>query len=380
MKYYYDYLTDNGFKVKYISLQNKFNLKEYFLFDPIDKIKLPGKHEIIETPNFILTKDIYKQYREKTDKFFFYFFYMWGKKQINVLPNVKSKDKENRLKFDDDINYPKIYSNKSDEDYISKGIKYCKKYFPKNLGNTNNFIFPVTHKTAKKWLSSFIQTRLNNFGKYEDAISKDENYLFHSVLASSINIGLLNPNDIIEKLMKKHQKNKIPMNSLEGYLRQLFWREYQRYCYIYFDFKKNYFGNKKKLTKEWYTGNLNVPPVDNCIIKGFDSGYLHHIERLMIIGNFMNLSNINPQEGFKWFMEFSCDSYEWVMHQNVLEMVFFASGGETMKRPYISSSNYILKMSNYEKGDWCQVWNDKYHNFIKKNKSKLLKFRYYVKL
>ena len=117
------------------------------------------------------------------------------------------------------------------------------------------------------------------------------------------------------------------MNSLEGFIRQLFWREYQKYCYTYYNFNKNYFGNKKKLTKAWYNGTLGVEPIDDCIKKGFDTGYLHHIERLMVMGNYMNLYGLHPDEGFKWFMEFSIDSYEWVMHQNVYDMVFFVSGG-----------------------------------------------------
>ena len=100
----------------------------------------------------------------------------------------------------------------------------------------------------------------------------------------------------------------------------------------------------------------------------------------MIVGNYMNLSNIHPMDGLRWFMEFSCDSYEWVMYQNVLEMVFFVSGGGTMRRPYISSSNYILKMSNYKKGDWCEIWNNQYREFINNHIKELYKFRYYVKL
>lgn len=185
--------------------------------------------------------------------------------------------------------------------------------------------------------------------------------------------------DIIKEINK--YKRLIPLNSYEGFIRQLFWREYQYYCYRYFDFsKKNYFGNDKKLNKDWYNGTLGILPVDDAIKEAFSTGYLHHIKRLMVIGNFMNLCQINPKEGFKWFMEFSCDSYEWVMHQNVYDMVFFVSGGGTMRRPYISSSNYILKMSNYKKEDWCNIWDTKYRQFVKKNKVKLWKFRYYVRI
>ena len=158
--------------------------------------------------------------------------------------------------------------------YASK--KYVEKHFKNNYGNTDNFIFPVTHKTVNKWYDDFIKKRFELFGDYQDAIDKENDFLFHSYMASSMNCGLLTPQDVIDKIRKL--ENKIPMNSYEGYIRQLFWREYQRYCYIYFDFtKKNYFGNKKKLTKEWYSGEVGCEPVDDCIKKAFEQGYLNHI-------------------------------------------------------------------------------------------------------
>lgn len=378
MKYYYNYLKSKNYDVKYISFDDKINIDNYILFDPIDKIKLPGKYAIIDSPNFLLNKELCTKYRKKTDKFFFNAFYMWSKKQLDIIPNIKSRDKYNRKPLPSDIKIPKLPTNTGDKKYINNGINFVEKYFPKNYGNTDNFIFPLTHKTAKKWLKYFIKCKFDNFGKYQDAIHKDNNFLFHSILSSSINIGLLNPREIIDEIMK--YKSKIPMNSFEAYIRQLFWREYQRYCYHYYDFKnKNYFGNRNKLGKDWYEGKLGIDPVDDCIINAFNSGYLHHIERLMIVGNFMNLSGIYPWDGYKWFMEFSCDSYEWVMHQNVLDMVFFVSGGATMRRPYVSSSNYVLKMSNYSKGEWSEKWDKKYDEFLKKNKKKLWKFRYYFR-
>jgi deoxyribodipyrimidine photolyase-related protein len=375
MKYYYDYLKNNNFKVKYLKYSDTFQVKKYLIFDPIDKIKLPGNFIVKESPNFLLTKDIYAKYRKKTDKFFFNAFYMFGKKEINVIPNIKSQDKFNRKKLGKDVKIPNISSNISDKKYVGEGIKRVKE-FKNNYGNVNNFIYPLSHLTAKKWLQEFIKNKFKDFGPYQDYIDKDRNFLFHSMLSTSINIGLLNPSDIIKEIMK--YKEKIPLNSFEGYIRQLFWREYQRYCYIYYDFeKKNYFGNNKKLTKSWYNGTTKIDPIDTCIKNGFNTGYLHHIERLMVVGNYMNLCGISPKEGFKWFMEFSCDSYEWVMCQNVYDMVFFVSGGATMRRPYASSSNYVLKMSNYKKGKWSEEWNKKYQDFLKNNKDKLHKFRYY---
>ena len=272
---------------------------------------------------------------------------------------------------------PRLPTNKTDYHYITQAIKYIKskKQFKNNYGNMENFMYPVTHKSANKFLKDFFIKRFAKFGPYQDYIDKDDQILFHSFLSSSINIGLLNPHDIMIKASKK----KVPINSKEGFIRQLFWRDYQRFAYIHFKFKgKNFFGNKRRLTKAWYTGNLDIPPVDDAIIDAFDTGYLHHIRRLMVVGNFMNLSGIKPSDGFKWFMEFSCDSYEWVMHQNVYDMVFCVSGGGTTTKPYLASSSYILNMSNYSRGPWAEEWSNMYRKFLKKHKKKILgKFKYF---
>ena len=378
MQYYYDYLKSKKFKVQYIHYNEKFDIKDYTLFDPIDKLELENNYTLLESPNFLLNKEIYENYRKKTKSFFFNAFYNYGKEQINVIPDIKSQDKFNREPINIEIEEQTFPSNSSDEKYIKKGIAYVNKHFDSNYGNTDNFIYPISHKNAKKFLKDFIKNKFENFGTYQDAIMKDRSYLYHSLLSSSLNIGLLNPSEIIEIIMPL--KDKIPLNSFEGYIRQLFWREYQRYCYIYFNFRnKQYFNNTKNLTKDWYTGTLGIEPVDNAIKRAFDTAYLHHIERLMVLGNFMNLSGIKPIEGYKWFMEFSIDSYEWVMEQNVLDMVFFVSNGKTMRRPYASSSNYILKMSNYKKGPWADKWNKLYDDFIIRNKDKLYKYRYFFK-
>ncbi len=377
MQYYNDYLKNKGYTVKYCEYKDNPNVKKSdntFMFDPIDNLKNKIKN-IMESPNFIMTKNHYEEYRKKTDKFMFNNFYMWCKDKIDIIPKVKSKDKFNRQRMPKKIDVPQLPKNKKDEEYIKEAAKYVDKNFKKNYGNTENFIYPISHESAKRWEMDFFKKKLEKFGPYQDFIYNKEPYLYHSCLSSSINIGLLNPTEILEYL--KPLKSEYNINSYEGYIRQLFWREYQRYTYIYCDFNVNYFGNRKKLSKKWYTGDLKIDPVDDYIKIGFDTGYLHHIVRLMLIGNFMNLSGISPKEGFKWFMEFSVDSYEWVMKQNVLDMVFFVTGGKTMRKPYASSSNYILKMSTYKKGEWSEKWNELYHKFMKKNKDKLWKYRYH---
>lgn len=383
MKYYFDYLKKKNFKVKYFNFDDKLENEDYIMFDPIDKIKTKNNINIIESPNFLLTKEQYAKYRKKTDKFLFTNFYMWSKNELDLFPKLKSLDSMNRETFKDNIDIPDLPNNGGDsiQEYIDSAINYVNKYFPNNYGNTDDFIYPIDHKTARKWLNDFLKKKLNLFGPYQDFVKEGENYMFHSVLSSSINIGLINPMEIVDELKK--YKSKVKINSFEGYLRQLFWREYQRYTYIYINYKTNnklnynYFGNSKKLNKKWYNGELGIKPIDDLIKDAFDTGYLHHIGRLMFIGNFMNLYGLHPLEGFKWFMEFSIDSYDWVMCQNVLDMVFFCTGGMTMRRPYSSSSNYILKMSSYSKDEWVEIWDKYYNNFMKKHKKKLWKFRYH---
>lgn len=377
LNYYYDYLKENGFKVNYIKKEDKFNIKEYELFDPNDQIKLEGKYEIIDNPNFLLKNELLETYRKKTKSFFFHYFYNWSKKQLNIIPNIKSKDKENRKTLPKNINIPKLPNiiSKKDKYYIQKAIKIVEKNYPNNYGNSDNFNFPISHLSAKKYLKDFIKNRFKYFGDYEDAISVEEDYIYHSVLSSSLNIGLINPDEIIELI-----KDRKEINSVEGYIRQLFWREYQRYTYKYIDFEKlEYFKLENKLDKSWYNGTTDNSIINKTIKKGFENAYLHHIERLMVIGNYMMLNEIKPKDGFKWFMEFPIDSYLWVMHQNVYDMVFCVGGGLTMRRPYISSSNYILKMSDYKKNTWNKRWDELYQNFLKKHKKKLWKFRYYFR-
>ena len=380
MRYYADYLRDRGYEVKYVTMGRSLPRGHYYVFDPIDRVSLPDEHTILESPNFLWSTDMIDRYRAKTDKFFFNAFYMWGKRECGILPGVKSQDKHNRKRLPKgEVSPPPPKLGKHDLRYIEENKGRVKRV--NGYGDCEDFMFPVTHRTARRWLKRFITERLSKFGDYQDFIDREQPFLYHSLLSTSLNIGLLQPVEVLEAI-ETHSDGSVPLHCLEGFIRQLFWREYQRYCYLHFDFDQNYFGGTKRLSKRWYEGTLGVPPVDDAIRFGFKTGYLHHIHRLMVIGNYMMLNHIHPKEGFRWFMEFSCDSYEWVMHQNVYEMVFFVSGGGTMRRPYISSSNYIVRMSNYrcaEQEGWCEEWDQLYQDFIRRHRRKLHRFRYYFR-
>lgn len=376
LKYYFNKLKEH-YSAKYIEFDKNPNLpKKFVYFDPIDRIKLP-KGIKLESPNFLLNNELIQEYHKKTNKFYFNGFYMWSKSKLDIIPSMKSQDSKNRKTVPKNTQIPSLSSLSGiDKKYIKSAEIYVEKNFPNNYGSVKFLSFPVTRESAKLWLRQFIAHKLKNFGDYQDYTIQGENYMFHSGLSSSINMGLLNPLEIIQELEKV--KKKIPINSYEGLIRQYFWREYQRYCYIYLDdwYGDNYFDNTGKLTKKWYDGSTGIKPIDDAIKDAFDTGYLHHIRRLMFVANYMNLSGISHIQGLRWFIEFALDSYEWVMYQN-LDMGFFASGGKTSRKPYVTSSNYIIKMSNYKKGDWCDVWDKLYQDFIKKNKQKLWKHRYH---
>jgi deoxyribodipyrimidine photolyase-related protein len=162
--------------------------------------------------------------------------------------------------------------------------------------------------------------------------------------------------------------DQVPMNSLEGFIRQVIgWREFILGVYRTMGRRqrsKNYWGYHHPLPAAFYDGSTGIDPVDTVIRRTLQHGYCHHIERLMVLGNFMLLCDIDPDEVYRWFMELFIDSYDWVMVPNVYGMSQFADGGMITTKPYISGSSYVLKMSNFRRGPWCEVWDALYWRFI----------------
>ena len=398
MKYYQDYLLKNNYKVLYIDFNPK-NKKYLFIkkykniitFKPEDHLlekrlnifsdKYKIKVSYIENQSFLLSHndlDEYMKHKGKTKTFFHKHFYDWQLDRLNIPYITKSYDKMNRNSIPNDIYIPNTIINKNDNHlaYVKQAKQYINKHFKNNYGDVDNFFYPITHETSHIWLDDFIKNRLEYFGTYQDGILENQPFLFHSLLSSLINIGLLTPKEVLEKTIKYYEnnKNKIQINNFEGFIRQLIgWREYMRMLYVkYYDqlISSNYFENTGKLDKRWYNGTLGIFPVDNTIKRAFKYGYLHHIERLMVMLNFMGLMGINPNEIYKWFMEFAVDSYDWVMIGNVYGMGYHNT--HIMRKPYLSTSNYIQKMSNYKAdGIWDKVWTALFYQFLVNNKKKL---------
>ena len=243
------------------------------------------------------------------------------------------------------------------------------KMFSHHPGNTKSFWTCTNRKDTESYLDYFLDKKIENFGDYEDAVDQRDNILFHSALSPQINLGLLTPEEIISKIKSKTISK---INSHEGYIRQLIgWREFIRGIYQNFDEKlekSNFFNHKKVMKETWYTGTTGLVPLDYSINNAIEYGWTHHIERLMILCNIMNLSEINPKEVYKWFMEMFIDSSDWVMSPNVYGMGLFSDGGIFATKPYICGSSYFLKMMHFKKGSWCDIMDGLYWRFIDKHK------------
>ncbi len=340
---------------------------------------------IYDSPNFLNTPKSVNDYFSKKKAYYQTDFYIWQRTQRNILLEKNGKplggkwtfDADNRAKFPKKEKVPLLQLPKENQ-YIDEAKKYVEKHFSKNYGSVNTpCLFVTTFNDAEKWLDNFLTIRFEKFGIYEDAIVTNESVLHHSVLSPMLNIGLLQPQQIIEKALAAAEKYKIPLNSVEGFIRQIVgWREFIRIVYEREGSKQrttNYWKFKRKIPASFWTGETGIAPIDTTIKKVLQTGYCHHIERLMVLGNFMQLCEFDPNEVYRWFMELFIDAYDWVMVPNVYGMTQFADGGLMTTKPYISGSNYLMRMSDYEKGNWQPVWDGLFWRFMHVHRSFFLK-------
>jgi deoxyribodipyrimidine photolyase-related protein len=279
-----------------------------------------------------------------------------------------SFDTENRKKLPAGIIPPPV-TYTSGQPWLAEAAQYVATHFPHAPGSSQGpYLFAVTHQSAADALQQFLHQRLVHFGVYEDAIASGYTTLFHSVLTPMLNTGLLTPQQVVDATLAHAAQHAIPLNSLEGFIRQVIgWREFVRLVYLQQGRRQrttNFWGFTRRIPASFYNGTTGIPPIDNTIRKVLKTGYCHHIERLMVLGNFMLLCEFHPHDVYKWFMEMFIDAYDWVMVPNVYGMSQFADGGLMTTKPYISGSNYIMKMSDYKAGPWQQVWDGLFWRFM----------------
>ena len=338
-----------------------------------------------DAPMFLNTTAMNSAYREEKSRWFMADYYKFQRRRLNVLMEGEepaggqwSFDEDNRKKV------PKAMLSEIPElpavdfgEIEEEARKHVEKITSRAPGNLNHLWYPTTREQASVWLQRFLDERFNLFGPYEDAIVKNENWLWHSVLTPSLNIGLLTPEFVVEEAIAYAEKNDVPLNSLEGFVRQIVgWREFMRATYEDLGVKMrttNHWGHTRSIPASFYEGTTGIGPIDDTIHRILDTGYCHHIERLMVLGGFMFLCEFDPDEIYRWFMEMFVDSYDWVMVPNVYAMSQNADGGLITTKPYFSGSAYVKKMSNHPTGPWTQTWDGLYWRWIDDHRESLAK-------
>jgi len=388
-------LLKTSFSVDYITIDKLWNHNDYSylpeecaIIDPCDALlmtrlqKTKTKWTIIDNPSFLFTRaDLAEYMKDRETKALQHsHFYEFAKDKLNILKNVSNQDIYNRSPYQSNIALPPNpyrFTYSKPEEWL-KALEWLNQSpFKKNVGpsnllnsiNTYLIHLPLTHEHVRKWLKDFITNRLDTYGKYQDVVIPDQALLYHSGLSIYLNNGMITPIEVIEKV-KKHPSD---IRNSEGFLRQVIgWREYTRLYYLYVPakiYRLNIFKQPKKpLTKKWYNGTTGIAIVDQTIKNAFQYGYINHIQRLMIMSNYMTLNNLHPDNIFKWMYEFSLDSYDWVMVFNCYSMGTWSDKGFAMRKPYISTSNYIIKMTNAEKGEWQTKWDTLFYKFINNHK------------
>jgi deoxyribodipyrimidine photolyase-related protein len=250
---------------------------------------------------------------------------------------------------------------------VESAMAWVSAEFPNAPGEPHLFAWPTSHAEARAHLSEFVRNRLHDFGPYEDAISTEHPFINHGLLTAALNIGLLDPREIVQAVLSGADEA-TPLASLEGFLRQIIgWREYMRATYLTSGRQMrtaNRLHNRRVLGDGWWDASTGLAPVDMVISRVLATGYAHHIERLMVLGNAMSLLRIDPDAVYEWFMEMFIDAYDWVMVPNVYAMSQFAAGDSITTKPYVSGSNYLRTMSDIPAGSWAPRWDGLYWTFI----------------
>ncbi len=363
MKWYMTYLEQNGYKVDYaerIDVREQIGklggcgITNIVVADPVDDWLSMRMHHackskdilltVMPTPNFLNTISGVDAFFRNRKTYFQTDFYTWQRRSRKILVDKTDQplggqwsfDAENRERFPKQSKAPGITWS-PDNEFVKEATLYAKKHFPTAPGDGSNFGYPVNYKDAERWFEDFLQQRFREFGPYEDAMVREENFLHHAVISPMLNTGLLDPEHIIHRAITFAFDNQIPMNSLEGFIRQVMgWREFIRIVYEREGRKqrtRNHFGFTRRIPRIFWTGNTGIEPVDCVIGHTLQHGYTHHINRLMVLGNFMLLCEFDPDEVYRWFMEMYIDAYDWVMVPNVYGMTQFADGGMMTTKP-----------------------------------------------
>ena len=320
-------------------------------------IKLPVS--IIEDPHFLCSRQDFQTFSKGKKRLVMENFYRLMRRRENILMDGESPiggewnfDSENRKAFGSKgpqgIQQPLRFVPDAMTQSV---IQEVSQYFADHPGSLHTFAWPVTREDALAALQDFIQHRLVTFGAHQDAMWTDEVFLSHALIASSLNLKLLDPREVIESAEAAYKNGSASIQSVEGFIRQILgWREFIRGMY-WADMPAmkdaNHFEHTRPLPSWFWTGKTQMHCMQEVITDTLENGYAHHIQRLMVVGLFGLMAELNPTEVSDWFLSVYVDAVEWVELPNVMGMALFANGGRFTSKPYVASGAYINRMSNY---------------------------------
>ena len=286
------------------------------------------------------------------------FFYREMRRKTGLLMTTDGKpeggqwnfDKENRKPPKRGVNYPEPMHFAPDE-ITREVMTLVSNRFASHFGRLEKFALPVTADQARKALTHFIRTALPDFGAYQDAMVTGQDWLYHSWLSPALNLGLLTPLEVAQAAARAYAAGDVPLNAAEGFIRQIIgWREYVR-GYYWMEMPDvataNALGADRALPEFYWTGETDILCLAEAVRNTRDHGYAHHIQRLMVLGNFAMLAGVRPQDVADWFLVVYADAYEWVELPNVIGMSQHADGGRLATKPYAGGGAYINRMSDH---------------------------------
>jgi deoxyribodipyrimidine photolyase-related protein len=313
----------------------------------------------VDSEHFLTKRTDIAEFFEGKKQFLMENFYRKMRREHDILMDGKDPtggkwnfDEDNRNKYKGEVSIPPAYSYKNDVTDVLQDIEKAK---VKTIGTieAKTFHWPIDRKQALQFARYFCKELLPYFGTYQDAMHTEEKFLFHSRISFALNSKLIHPKELVGKVIEAWEANpdNISIAQVEGYVRQVIgWREYMRGIYwakMPEYAKLNYFEHKRKLPKFYWTGDTKMKCMEKSIKQSLTEAYAHHIQRLMVTGNFALMNMTHPDEVDKWYLGIYIDAIEWVEITNTRGMSQFADGGTVGSKPYLASANYMHKMSNY---------------------------------
>jgi deoxyribodipyrimidine photolyase-related protein len=417
MRHFARELADKGFRVIYVKLDDPLNtttlegeINRIINLEKFDNIVVtwPGEYRLLtilenvkssisipliikEDDRFLATLSEFQVWASKRRELRMEYFYREMRQKYQILINAKDPegekwnfDAENRKVPKGKLSIPQPYISKLDE-ITQELIELVEHYFPDHFGDISPFHFAVTTEQAKQGFEKFITERLEFFGDYQDAMIEHEPWMYHSHISFYMNIGLLDPLECIKRVEKAYYDGFVSINSAEGFIRQILgWREYVRGIYWLKmpEYKEmNFLEASRPLPEFFWTGDTKMNCLKQCITETKENAYAHHIQRLMVLGNFALIAGIDPRAVNELYLIVYADAFEWVELPNVTGMILFADGGYLGSKPYAASGAYINKMSNYcqncqytvteKNGPKACPFNYMYWDFLHRHREKL---------